>query len=117
MIVIILYAVVTAYPQSDSVKHESEASDYHQRPDPSKPSDAQPAIPENNPDRDVNPLIRIRMDGIPFRMRRALEAQKYDGWDQSSVFQNSKTFHYSIDIRHGDSIRTFSFDRIGNPID
>jgi hypothetical protein len=116
MVAFMLGLQVAAFGQRDSIRDETRIR-HHERPDPSKPSDVQPSIPEPNSDQGVNPLIRIRMDAIPFRMRKHLENEKYRGWERSPVFQHPHTFDYSIDIRSGDSVKTYSFDRTGNPID
>jgi len=61
-------------------------------------------------------LIQIRMDAVPSGLKKTLMGPEYRGWENSTIFQNGKTFEYSIDIRSGDSLKTFRFDRFGNPL-
>ncbi len=87
-----------------------------QPPDPSVPTSTQPQLPQATDYNSTDPLIRIRLDAVPSPMRKNLQRYQSSGWEQSPIYQNSKTNEYMIDIRSGDSIRTFRFDNAGNPV-
>jgi hypothetical protein len=86
------------------------------KPEPVPTVDPQPQIPPPDTYRNTNPLIRIRLEAIPSALRKTLGDSRYRGWERSELYQDSKTLDYSIDIRNGDSIRTFRFDRFGNAL-
>jgi hypothetical protein len=86
------------------------------KPEPVPTVDPHPQIPPTGDYRNANPLVRIRLDAVPSALRKTLADKPYAGWEKSQLYQDSKTLNYSIDIRSGDSIRTFRFDRFGNAL-
>jgi hypothetical protein len=60
-----------------------------------------------------DPLIIIRKESIPASMRKTLERKEYLGWENSPIFRDRRSQEYLIDIRSGDSLRTFRFDKSG----
>jgi hypothetical protein len=97
------------------IKSDSSGSDENfppRKPDPT----AQQQQLSTHDYNDADPLIRIRMDAIPSPLRKTLKGSEYSGWEESPLFKNKKTLEYLIDIRSGDSLRTFRFDKFGNPI-
>jgi hypothetical protein len=63
-----------------------------------------------------DPLIIIRKESIPASMRKTLEEKEYLGWENSPIFRDRRSQEYLIDIRSGDSLRTFRFDKSGSII-
>jgi hypothetical protein len=99
-----------------TAQHKSDTTERVNFP-PAKPDvvKTQPAIPAdyyNNAD----PLIRVRIDAIPSPLKKTLQGSEYSGWQESPVFRDRKTSEFLIDIRSGDSLRTFRFDKYGNPL-
>ena len=99
-----------------TAQHKSDTTERVNFP-PAKPDvvKTQPAIPAdyyNNAD----PLIRVRIDAIPSPLKKILQGSEYSGWQESPVFRDRKTSEFLIDIRSGDSLRTFRFDKYGNPL-
>jgi hypothetical protein len=75
-----------------------------------------PQLPPANDYQSTDPLIRIRLDAIPPKMKKNLESSdNYNGWQGSPVYRNRDTRGYSIDIRSGDSLKTYRFNEAGEP--
>ncbi|MBT1703904.1 hypothetical protein [Chryseosolibacter indicus] len=108
---LMIMGLTSAFAQQDSVHLQPP-----RRPDPNIPTSTQPSIPQTNEYNSTDPLIRIRFDAVPSSLRRNLEGTQYQGWEQSEIYHNKKTNEYSIDIRSGDSIKSYRFDRYGNPV-
>jgi hypothetical protein len=99
-----------------AAQHKADTTERINFP-PAKPevTNTQPSIPADFYN-SVDPLIRVRLDAIPSPLKKTLEGSEYSGWQESPVFRNRKTSEFLIDIRSGDSIRTFHFDKFGNPL-
>jgi hypothetical protein len=113
----LLFVISTAvcFAQQDTTDKEEVAKPLP--PDPSTPAGSQVQIPPAADNyKNTNPLVRIRLDAIPSGLKKSLEGDRYRGWEKDGVFQNPKTLEYSIDIRSGDSLKTFRFDKFGNPL-
>ncbi|HYC84629.1 MAG TPA: hypothetical protein VEB86_05375 [Chryseosolibacter sp.] len=116
ILVAIAASFVLGANAQDSMRVDTSHHLPHRRPDPSPPSSTQQQIPPSDNYRSTDPLIQIRMDAVPSGLKKTLMGPEYRGWENSTIFQNGKTFEYSIDIRSGDSLKTFRFDRFGNPL-
>ena len=111
-----LVAVLGAKAQVDSARIDTMSSERPLRPHDVDVVDEQPPQPSNDNYNNADPLIRVRLDAIPSSMRRTLQGGGYSGWDQLPIYQDKNTLEYSIDIRSGDSLKTFRFDKFGNPV-
>jgi hypothetical protein len=115
--IMLVVTILFANAQQDTSRTDTtEHIVVPKRPDPLPPVSGQPPVPPSDAYNSTDPLIRIRMDAIPSALKRTLEGEQYRGWESSTIYQNQKTYEYSIDIRSGDSLKTFRFDRVGNPL-
>lgn len=116
---VLLLLAGVGYAQQDTTTLKQKEHDLDwppQPPDPTPSSGAQPTVPQVNENKSVDPLIRIRPEAVPSSLRNTLQQHQYRGWEQSPVYHSEKRNEYWIDIRKGDSIQTFRFDRTGSPI-
>src|SRR5688572_13610218 len=112
---IVLFASV-CYAQQDTTRFDTIQQNKPMRPDAPIPSSSQPTVSPSDDYSNTSPLLRVRTDAIPSSLRHTLSEDRYRGWDQSPIYHDNKTQEYSIDIRSGDSIQTFRFDRYGKPV-
>lgn len=108
-----LLSVFEAVAQQDTISGDSSVvspkpgTDFRRRPEPQARSEEF---------RSNDAMIRVRADALPLALKRRLEADTYKGWENSPVYIDRKTDEYSIGIPSGDTLRTFRFDRFGNPV-
>jgi hypothetical protein len=116
-VMLVLTTVAAARAQRDTTATDTtDRVGPGKRPDPALPSTPVPPVPPRDAYKSVDPLVQIRLDAIPSGLKRTLMGPEYRGWENATIFQNSKTFEYSIDIRSGDTLKTFRFDKFGNAL-
>lgn len=109
--IFLMCTTASAFGQVDTLP----ASTPPKRPDPTIPTSTQPQLPPAD-HTSLNPLIRIRIDEAPSTMREILQREGYQGWETAPIYLDRQRLEYSIDIRSGDSLRTFKFDKSGYPL-
>lgn len=65
--------------------------------------------------RDEDKVI-VSTGEIPVHLRTTLSDKKYEGWEKSSIYRNRSTNEYLVEIRNGDEVRTYYFDKDGKAI-
>lgn len=64
-----------------------------------------------------NKYTRVPLSQIPSGIRSELNSDRlYKGWKEFPVYRDNNTQLYIIRTREGNSIRTYGFDKKGNPV-
>ena len=61
-------------------------------------------------------LIKITSEDLPAAVRSALHGSEYKGWETATIYRNSGSDMYVVEIEEVDRIKIFKFDANGNPI-
>jgi hypothetical protein len=116
LMLLLAFFVVSAAKAQIPTQSDSGRIDHPpRRPDPTPATGSQPQL-NQDVSQSTDPLIRVKIDAIPAAMRKILENNEYRGWQKSGVYQDGRSSEYVVDIRRGDSIQTFRFDRSGMPV-
>jgi hypothetical protein len=60
--------------------------------------------------------VMVTTSQIPSSLRTTLKSPQYKGWENSTVYRNSATNEYMVEIRNGSSSKTYYFDKDGKAI-
>lgn len=82
-----------------------------------KQTDPEPKnIPQEDDANYSKDQVRITSKQIPAAVIRTLESDiQYEGWETATIYKNKAGNVFTVEIRNGDTTRTFRFDAAGRP--
>lgn len=84
--------------------------------DPVKQGD--PEVRQNPADINyVQNMTKILPEDLPKAVRQTLQGPEYLGWEKATIYKNKAGDRFLIEIRNGDKVRYYRFDKEGKPVD
>lgn len=62
-------------------------------------------------------MVVISQSEMPIPLKNTLEAIEYQGWEKGTIYRTKLNDMFLVEIRNGNSVRSYHFDVNGKPLD
>lgn len=116
-----LLTLGTLKAQQDTLLNKNKTQPQSTQPTNTSPTPVIPQPQSTTPARDPNTntyrqqdQIMIHQDQVPAPLRQTLQGTQYNGWENSTMYQDRQTGEYSLELKTGvNPPKTYRFDKNG----
>lgn len=113
--ILLIAIMISAYGQKADSSRAGKDPDSVSFTQPAVPGQQSPDLKHSVPFSEDN-AVKLQREEVPAFMLKALQDERFRGWENGAVYRNVQTNEYRVEVVNGMNRDTFYFDKNGELI-